>query len=758
MKNNVLTDGHYRITALTDGLLRLEYSTQGQFVDQRTIQVTNRSFPVFDYTVIDKADQLEIITKELHLFYDKQPFSPSGLVIQMTPADERYGGTYRYGDHPNTLKGTARTLDGCDGETPLQDGIISRDGFALLDDSETMLLADDQTLSAKATQSTDLYFFGYNHHYKTALHDFYRLSGATPLLPRFTLGNWWSRYWPYTEASYLKLMERFRAEQIPLSVGMIDMDWHLTDTPKQYGSSWTGYTWNKQLFPDPERFLTKLHTLRLQTSLNVHPAEGIRPFEAAYQTVAKALKLDQSKGEPASFDLMNLNFRRAYFELVHRPLEEEGVDFWWIDWQQGTVSRSAGVDPLWLLNHYHYLDHQLHHAKGLILSRYAGPGSHRYPIGFSGDTIISWRSLAFQPYFTATASNIGYGWWSHDIGGHMGGVRDAELTTRWMQLGVFSPINRLHSSNNRYSGKEPWKYDSRYQQIMTEFLRLRHRLVPYLYTMNVRAHEQGSPLIEPMYYTYPRDDRAYQYRNQYRFGTQMMVMPITAPESVALQYGTAEMWFPEGDWRDMTTGWHYPGNTEMIVNRRLEEYPVFVRAGAIIPMVGADQSEDFGTALPGTIDWWVYPGADNTFEMVEDDGDKRVISTLHVDAKTNQARLSVSGDTEIIPAQRKHRIIVIDRGVQIACTIRDGSLVDLPRTTSEAAETAMASMLDERIKRPINGYDFKNDLAGKLTTLRADALNDYLQTLKDRDLAALYYELVRVASCSDVTFSYQSQE
>lgn len=125
---------------------------------------------------------------------------------------------------------------------------------------------------------------------------------------------------------------------------------------------------------------------------------------------------------------------------------------------QGTNTKIEGLDPLWMLNHFHYLDSGRDGKRPMTFSRYAGPGSHRYPVGFSGDTHITWDSLDFQPYFTNTASNIGYGWWSHDIGGHMMGYRDEELEVRWYQYGVFSPINRLHSSNSRFSGKEPWKF------------------------------------------------------------------------------------------------------------------------------------------------------------------------------------------------------------------------------------------------------------------------------------------------------------
>ena len=154
--------------------------------------------------------------------------------------------------------------------------------------------------------------------------------------------------------------------------------------------------------------------------------------------------------------------------MLHRGLEDDGVDFWWLDWQSGPHSRVAGIDPLWMLNHFHFLDSARDGRRPLTFSRYAGPGSHRYPVGFSGDTVISWASLAFQPYFTATASNIGYGWWSHDIGGHMFGGKDDELATRWLQLGVFSPILRLHSSANEFTTKEPWTYAPEARAVMTD--------------------------------------------------------------------------------------------------------------------------------------------------------------------------------------------------------------------------------------------------------------------------------------------------
>lgn len=139
-------------------------------------------------------------------------------------------------------------------------------------------------------------------------------------------------------------------------------------------------------------------------------------------------------------------------------MKKTALTFGGLDWQQGKKSDIEGLDPLLALNHYHFLDNAENGKLPLILSRYAGLGSHRYPLGFSGDTAINHKVLDFQPYFTANAANAAYFWWSHDIGGHHFGYKDDELYLRWIEFGVFSPILRLHSTSNDLLGKEPWKY------------------------------------------------------------------------------------------------------------------------------------------------------------------------------------------------------------------------------------------------------------------------------------------------------------
>lgn len=657
---NVVQGDRYRITVLDAGLVRLEYSETGEFEDRASQMAVNRAFAPCKFTLTYGADRdgaLEINTERLHLAYDGGEFTTHGLSVQAKGG--YHDSVWRFGVPVANLGGTARTLDDVDGAIALESGVLARGGIAMVDDSATVLLTDDGWIAPRRPGNLDLYVFVYGHDFRRGLEVFYELTGPTPLLPRYALGNWWSRYHPYSAEQYLALMDRFDDEGIPFSVAVIDMEWHLVDIDPRYGSGWTGYTWNTDLFPDPAGFLNELHERGLATSLNVHPADGVHAHEAAYPAMAKRMGVDPVDEVPVHFDPTDPNFLQAYFEELHHPLEAEGVDFWWLDWQQGGVSRMPGLDPLWLLNHFHYLDSGRDGRRPLTFSRYAGLGSHRYPIGFSGDTCITWESLDFQPYFTATASNAGYGWWSHDIGGHFKGYKDNELATRWVQLGVFSPINRLHSNENPFNSKEPWQFGPHAQRVMTEFLRLRHQLLPYLATMNVRAH-QGRPIVEPMYYKYPHEPAAYDVPNQFMFGTELLVAPITSPADRQTGLGRVKAWLPEGTWVDVFTGRRYRGDRTLYLHRDLDSIPVLARAGAIVPMVPAEEIGR-GTDPTSRIELRVFAGGDGEFTLVEDRDDQRWARTrITYDDSSGQVTVhEVEGEASTLPDDRTYDTVII---------------------------------------------------------------------------------------------------
>ncbi len=767
----IIQGDHYRFTILTSRMIRMEYAEDGRFEDRPTQTVWNRDFPVPSFRIVEDDTELQIITEHVHLHYTKGPFAENTLYVDVLGNFSTYYSRYTFGGPLRTLKGTARTLDHADGEIPLEEGIISRQGYAAIDDSASFVLTEDHFVEPRQDGAKDIYYFGYGHDYKQALKDFYHLTGPTPMLPRQVLGNWWSRYWRYNEKEYKDLMTRFKKEDVPFSVSVIDMDWHVTDIPEKYGSGWTGYTWNRDLFPDPRGFLKWLKDDDRMVTLNLHPADGVRGFEEAYEAMAVAMGLDPDTEDRIPFDFSDKTFIENYFTKLHHPHEADGVDFWWIDWQQGANSKIKGLDPLWMLNHYHALDIARDGNRPLIFSRYAGPGSHRYPVGFSGDTIISWASLKFQPYFTATASNIGYGWWSHDIGGHQRGEKDDELSTRWLQYGVFSPIMRLHSTMSIFNGKEPWRYSVEAEQVMKRYLRLRHQLVPYIYTMNARNHFDGLPLVSPMYYEHPEDELAYAVPNQYYFGTEMMVAPIVEPMNQKLHVAATTAWLPDGEWFDFFSGHRYTGGKQMRLFRKLDEQAVLAKAGAIIPL-GRHVEHSNALHNPEHLDVHVFPGASNQFTLFEDDS----VGVAHRDGENVETSFELDwvartmtiaapiGKQELLPEKRV--ITVILRGVNEGYVVRDGETLpgeydpkkqSLTVSLGEVTETVTLSLQvemstnDNRMERLYEfldqaeiGYDLKDRLY-RLLTQRLEPINlmHQLQALDlEKDLVDCLLELM----------------
>ncbi len=713
--SNIIIKKDVRISVLTSRLIRTEKQSDGRFCDMPTQTVLNRSFDTPSFDVTDSPSGFTVKTDDVSFV-----FSPEGELLQAVMKN-MYDNDFRKGN----LKGTRRTLDMTKGRVKIEDGILSRDGAAIMDDSTTLVLLDDGTVRPRdeylhrRENGTDRYVFAYGHDYKGALRDFYRLTGKTPLIPRFTLGNWWSRYKAYTQEEYLTLMKRFTDSEIPVTVATIDMDWHWVDIKKQFGkdvseyikqnrkidgvknnimaafqsSGWTGYSWNTELFPDYKGFLRTLQDNNYKVTVNLHPCDGVRFFEDMYDEFAQFMGIDPNSRKTIEFDVSDKKFTEGYFKFLHNRYEEEGVDFWWIDWQQGTGSAIKGLDPLWWLNHYHSIDLARDGRRPLILSRYAGPGSHRYPLGFSGDTLVVWSALDFQPYFTATASNAGYSWWSHDIGGHQMGRRDDELYIRWLQFGVFSPINRLHSTSNEFLGKEPWKFSKDTELNATKWLRFRHRLIPYIYTMNMLTHRDGRPLMEPMYYENPEDDDAYNVPNEYWFGTELIVSPITEKISRKTLTAPASTWLPEGRYTDIFTGLIYEGGRKIKMFRDISSIPVLAKEGAIIPLAVNDRTNDWKN--PEDMEILIYRGK-GTFTLYEDDGETMnyrngAFAETRFDVKEdgNDVIFTISpaeGDSSVIPAERNYTLSFRDiTGCEKIYATIDGKRVSVSMNISEGA-------------------------------------------------------------------------
>jgi len=679
----MVTAGAARFTVLTPQLIRMEWAADGKFEDRASMVFLNRKLPVPAFSVTRGEQSLTIKTSALTLRYTLGArFTPEDLAVTLSMADGPHEWRSGMPDKGNLL-GTYRTLDGAqgarnsNGPIPLEPGLISRDGWVLVDDSARPLFDDSDwpwVTPRPAGDRQDWYLFAYGHDYKAALRDYTRVAGRIPLPPYFAFGTWWSRYWAYTDQELRDLVDQFHEHDVPLDVLVVDMDWHLTfanrwweDKKDQSGHSlgWTGYTWNRNYFPDPPRFLHWAHEQGLKTTLNLHPASGVQPHEEQYPEMAKAMGIDPATEKYVPFDIASKNFAEKYLEILHHPMERQGVDFWWLDWQQEDKTNLPGVNPTWWLNYVHFTDMERRVKRGLLFHRWGGLGNHRYQIGFSGDTISVWESLAYQPYFTSTAANVGYGYWSHDIGGHMPGVVEPELYTRWIQFGVFSPILRTHTTKNPNAERRIWAYAPEYAETMRDAFLLRYSLIPYIYTMSRRAYDTGLSLCLPLYYDNPETPEAYQFKNEYAFGTDMIVAPVTEAMDPGTKLAKKEIWLPKGTWIEFSTGARLEGPGKFARTFALDEFAVYVRDGSVIPMAPKMSHTSntplehvlltvfAGSSASGTL----YEDGDDTLGYKKDEFARTEIRNERVDALTTRITIgAVQGRFPGMLRQRSYEV------------------------------------------------------------------------------------------------------
>jgi hypothetical protein len=631
-KAAIITSGNARFTVLTSRLLRMEWVADAAFEDHASLVFLNRHLPVPQFSVKHDNGWMEITTEHLSLRYRENfgRFDETNLSVAISLNGKAVVWHPEMKDTANLL-GTTRTLDGVKGSTSLEPGLLSRDGWVLVDDTQRQLFDNSDwpwVLPRPEGDRQDWYFFGFGHAYKEALGDFIRVAGRIPMPPRFAFGTWWSRYWAYTDHELKQLVDEFRMHDVPLDVLVVDMDWHLTfnqrwgnDKRDQANQTlgWTGYTWDRSFFPDPDAFLHWCEDHGLKTTLNVHPASGIQPHEEQYPDMARSMGIDPVTKKYVPFDIVDKKFALNYFKYVIHPLEKRGIDFWWLDWQQWGTTKIPGVTPTWWLNYVFFTDmERQNRSRPLLFHRWGGLGNHRYQVGFSGDTYSVWESLAFQPYFTATAANVGFGYWSHDIGGHMPGVVSPELYARWIQFGAFSPILRTHTTKNPGADRRLWAYPDEYFVVMRDAYKLRYALIPYIYTASRRVYDDGVAVVRPLYYEHPDEAEAYANADEYYFGADMIVAPVTSPVDTSSQLASQNVWLPKGDWIDWSTGATLTGPGKFSLKYSLEEIPVFVRAGAIVPMQPEMNHTDEKPVDPLILNF--FPGNSGSVRVYEDEG------------------------------------------------------------------------------------------------------------------------------------------
>jgi hypothetical protein len=567
---------------------------------------------------------------------DTLSVAPVGAPAPVAPNMHYLGGytrgfdTATYGPGYSCPSGTPTAAQCSAAEPAMHPGILDREGYRLLDDTQSAVWTSDGWVARRSSNGDvqDGYLFAYGRDYAQALHDLNRLTGPSPLLPASTFGVWYSRYYPYTTSDYENaLIPAFRANHVPLDTLSVDTNWKSPNI-------WNGWEWNSALFPDPQAFLAWAKQQGINVTLNIHAsiANG-DPQLPATQALAGNSLADYNcfpvSGPCKVWDWSSIPQAESYFAL-HQPFESQGASFWWLDWCcDGSTVSMAGLTPDSWINHLYAQELANKRERGFVLSRIgssfqnpdkvypAGPWSgHTSALAFTGDTWGTWNTLAFQAHLSADEASIDQPYVSHDIGSFLGPPPgapsdDSDVYARWVQLGAFQPILRLHSS---YGNRLPWDYPEPANSIAAEFLRLREALVPYTYTLAADAVNTGVPITRPLYLDYPGESAAYANSTEYLYGPDVLVAPVTTPGTVTKQ----SVWFPPGQWTDWFTGATFTGPSQQTLTVPLDRMPVFVKAGGIVPQQAAMSHVGADPSAPTTLR--VYPGRAGRFSLYQDAG------------------------------------------------------------------------------------------------------------------------------------------
>lgn len=595
-QKNIVRGDKYRFSILSPRLIRIEYNKDNIFEDRATSLVVKRNFGDVSFTTSQTDLTLTIITEYFTLTYIKSsPITSKNLKVVINGTDREW-----YPGHKEirNLGSINYSLEYLDNNLKLDKGLYSFDGFSLLDDSHNFIIENDMFLPRDNT-TVDLYLFVYNNDLGLCLQDYFNLTGYPPMIPRYALGSWWYKNDPYNMYDIDDLIKKFNDNHIPISVFLLGNKWHNTTE---------NFSYDRSLFD--QNILYKYYQSKKQKfGLTINPELPIYQNDPLYNSFQGVLN---NYHNYLSFIPLNNNTISAYLNTVVNNLKSTGINLFNIDYYN-----EADKQGLFLLNHYHYVIANLNEL-GIILSRNPGIAPHRYPIIYSGRTKVSWDTLKVLPTYNNSAANLGISWHAHAIGGYYGGIEDDELYLRYIQFGVFNPILILAGDTGKYYKREPWKWNQINLSVIREYMQLRNKLIPYIYNEGYTYHQYGVPIVQPLYYKYPKIYDEPNYVNQYFFGSKIMISPIVKKKNHEMNRVVQRIFIPNGIWYDYTSGKKFAGNKYYVNFYKDEDYPIFVKEGSIIPM-----SLDDTTDVPKNMEIQIFPaenGLYGSYELYEDDG------------------------------------------------------------------------------------------------------------------------------------------
>lgn len=628
--------GNSRLTFITDNLVRLEYANNQKFLNDSTLFAVIRNDYDVDVNHTIEGRKHIFITKAMYLEFDNDgfPFGQNNLRVKFDLNGKTKQWCLTDGQSSN-LHGALSTLDGIGGPVNREDGLLSRDGWFLINDTGKDVYKNGSLTYRDRNHVQDLYLFVYGHDYKSALKSLSAISGNVPMTRKYVHGAWYCRWWAYTADDYRDIVEGYHKHGFPLDIIVFDMDWHKkkfsSGTGHAFTRGWTGYSWNRELIPDPQGLIKEFKDKNVYVVLNEHPHDGLRPEEDSYNEFIKDLGLDTDDNVPV-FDAGDSNYMQKFMKYAHQESDSMGVAFWWLDWQQDYAYpfvRGTTTKHLPWLNEIYYnyskrdieLQARKSTLRGAGFSRWGGWGDHRHPIQFSGDAVGNWDMLKFEIDLTTTSGNAGCFFWAHDIGGFYDGM-DPELYTRWTQFGLLNSSLRIHSVAGKDNDRRPWLWGKREENAMRTVYELRSQLMPYIYSSVRQCYTDMLPLNRGLYIEQPEIEESYKYPYEFYFGDLILGAPIFEPGVGEDKKVSRKIWFPAGDnWYSLFNGKCFEGGKIGEVECSLDESPVFVKGGYPLPMQPV--KERMASSVLDTLIVRCYPGIDgkhNSYTLYEDDG------------------------------------------------------------------------------------------------------------------------------------------
>lgn len=610
MMDNIIQGKKYRITVLSEILLRLEYSESGIFLDELTELVRNRYFNKVNFDIKQDEKYLVIETKYFKLEYVKEKpfvgtkFVPEANLKVLLKDTDRYW-YYNHVEARN-FKTIGVSIDNINNIKLNNNGLYSTDGFVSIDDSKSLILKNDEFYK-RSNEQIDIYLFMYKRDFGLVLRDYFNLTNKPIMIPRYMFGNIWNKDTYYTDQNIINLINKFNKNNIPINYVLLGNEWHIKNNATY------GLNWNKDLFINYDSFINFIKSNGIYLGVTINPME-ISNKEINIDRFLKDNNISVDNNN-VLLNIYNKSLMDSYFKIFIEPLISGGVNGFLIDY-----TNIKDLYSLRVLNYYHSKYFKDNNLKVSLLSRNGLVNSHSSNIIYTGKSLVSWDVLNKLPEYNASGSNIGLSFISNDIGGYYGGIEDDELYRRYIQFGTFSPILRLSSASSHYYKREPWKWDIDTLSVVTYYLRLRNMLIPYIYTESYNYSKTGIPLIQPLYYKYPQVYDEVDYRNEYYFGNNLFVSPITKKKDIIMNRTVHKMFLPEGVWYDIKTGIKYVGNKRYISFYKDEDYPVFANSGTILPLGVIDDNNINSSKNPKGFEIHIFPGKSNTYTIYEDDG------------------------------------------------------------------------------------------------------------------------------------------